>query len=86
VFRLFDEFGHLCLVLRIGARVREIYDVQGEADSVSLALEQFKPHRMDGHPLIQLIDRRQESNDLQIGSLAQYMKSPRAIFAAAPTQ
>jgi hypothetical protein len=66
--------------------VWQIDDVHGQADSVCLALQQLEPHRMDGYSLIQLINGRQESNDLQIGLLAQHMKSPRAIFAAAPTQ
>ena len=82
---LSDKFFHDYFILRITARIREIDDMQRETDSLCLALQQFQPHGMDGNASIDLIHRGHQPRDFQIGSLAQHVKRPRAVFATAPT-
>jgi hypothetical protein len=41
---------------------------------------------MDSDALIELIHRRNQPNNLQLGILAQYLKRPGTVFPATPAQ
>jgi hypothetical protein len=75
---------HALLVDLVRARVRE-HDVdQGQPRRSRLSLDQFPPYGVHRHPVERLVERGQEPDDFDVGSLAEDVERPGAILAGTP--
>ena len=75
---------HPRLILFIGARPRQRNGPERKPDSRSLLLNQFSSNRMHGNATRAFVECGQQPCDFMLGTLAKNVKTPRAVFAAAP--
>ena len=80
------DLGHARLVVGVGAGEGKIDLPEREPGSRSLLVEQLFSEAMNGDAAELLVDRGQQGDNFVLGLLAEEVKRPGAIFAAAPAE
>jgi hypothetical protein len=79
-----DRAAHELLVLLVGARPRQLHDVQRQTEALRLGDEELASHGVHGHPIGGRVHRHQKTDDLDLGIGTSRGEGEGAVLAAAP--